>query len=80
MEWFTPSDSTCVMRAGYDAGRRELHLVYENGRHYVYRRAPQRVFRDLVETDRTGASVGQFVNWVVKPILRDVVEVDDKRS
>ena len=42
--------------------------------------APQRVFRDLVETDRTGASVGQFVNWVVKPVLRDVVEVDDNHG
>ncbi len=77
MEWFTPADSSCVRRAAYDSRRRELHIVYENGRHYAYRDAPPRVFRDLVEIDRTGHSVGQFVNWVVKPILRDWFEVDD---
>ncbi len=77
MEWFTPSDSTCVMRAGYDGRRRELRIVYENGREYAYRDVPPRVFRDLVELDRSGQSVGQFVNWVVKPIYRDVLEVVD---
>jgi hypothetical protein len=80
MEWFTPSDSTCVRQAGYDLQRRELHIVYENGRHYVYRRAPATVFRHMQEIDRTGHSVGQFVNWVIKPIFRDYREVDDNRS
>ena len=77
MEWFTPSDSTCVRRAGYDGKRRELRIVYENGREYGYRDVPPRVFRDMVNIDRTGNSVGQFVNWVVKPIFRDCFEVVD---
>ena len=44
MEWFTPSDSSCVKRAGYDAGKRELRIVYENGRQYAYGQVPQTVF------------------------------------
>ena len=80
MEWFTPSDSTCVRRAGYDVKRRELRIVYDNGREYAYRRVPPTVFRRMREIDRTGQSVGQFVNWVVKPVFRDFREVDDKRS
>ena len=80
MEWFTPSDSTSVRRAGYDGQRRELHIVYESGRHYVYRGAPATVFRHMQEIDRAGDSMDQFVNWVIKPIFRDYREVDDKRS
>ena len=77
MEWFVPSDSTAVKRAGYDVRRRELRIVYENGRQYAYSRVPPTVFRHMQEIDRTGHSVGQFVNWVIKPIFRDYREVDD---
>ena len=77
MEWFTPSDSTAVKRAGYDPARRELHIVYENDREYAYRRVPLTVFHHLLEIDRAGHSVGQFVNWVIKPIFREYREVED---
>jgi hypothetical protein len=79
MEWFTPSDSACVRQAGYDVSRRELHIVYETGREYVYRSVPLMVFRQMQDIDRTGQSVGQFVNWVIKPIFRDCREVDDNQ-
>jgi hypothetical protein len=80
MEWFTPSDSSAVRRAGYDLQRRELHIVYDNGREYAYRHVPPTVFRHLREVDRNGDSVGQFVNWVIKPVFRDWREVDDNRG
>jgi hypothetical protein len=80
MEWFTPSDSKCVKRAGYDLERRELHIVYESGRHYVYRQAPAGVFRHMQEIDRAGHSLVRFVDWVIKPVFRDYREVDDKQS
>ncbi len=77
MEWFTPTDSTSVRRAGYDVARRELRIVYDNGREYAYSHVPPTVFRHMVDIDRTGHSVGQFVNWVIKPIYRDFREVGD---
>jgi len=80
MEWFTPSDSTCVRRAGYDLTRRELHVVFETGREYVYRSVPPTVFRHMREIDVAGQSVGQFVNWVIKPVFRDYREVDDNQG
>ena len=80
MEWFTPSDSSAVKRAGYDAGRRELHIVYEDDRESAYRRVPLTVFRHMREIVRSGQSVGQFVNWAVKPIYRDCREVDDNQD
>ncbi len=38
------------------------------------------VFRHLREVDRSGHSVGQFVNWVIKPVFRDWREVDDNQG
>ena len=80
MEWFTPSDSAAVRRAGYDFQRRELHIVYDDGREYAYQDVPVTVFRHLREVDRSGHSVGQFVNWVIKPVFRDWREVDDNQG
>jgi len=80
MEWFTPLDSTCVRRAGYDVKRRELRIVYQTGRQYAYRQVPVSVFRHMQMIDRTGQSMGRFVNWVIKPIFHDCYEVVDNPS
>ena len=80
MEWFIPSDSTTVKQAGYDAKRRELHVVYEGGQSFAYSRVPLTVFRHMLQIDGSGHSVAQFVDWVIKPVFRDCREVDDNRN
>ena len=80
MERFAPKDSSAVERAGYDHARRELYIVYSGGREYLYRGVPQHVFRRLKETDAAGDSIGQFVNWRIKPIYTDFTEVGRGRA
>ena len=75
MERFAPRDSSAVERLSYDHMRRELYIVYAGGREYLYRRVPQHVVRRLKEVDAAGESVGQFVNWRIKPIYTDFTEV-----
>jgi hypothetical protein len=62
IEWFRP-DSDAVDLAGYDAGRRELHLVFAGGRHYAYRPVSADLFVELLSSE----SIGQFVNLQIKP-------------
>jgi hypothetical protein len=66
IDWFTPEDSTAVERAGYDPVRRELRVVFAGDREYAYLKVPPTVFEEL----RRAPSVGQFVNWSVKPFYR----------
>jgi hypothetical protein len=80
MERFAPRDSSAVERVSYDASRRELYVVYTGGREYVYRRTPPHVFERLKAVEVGGGSVGQFVNWRIKPIYTDVCEVGRGRT
>ena len=77
MERFAPRDSTAVEYVGYDRRSRELHVTYAGGREYLYRRVPPLVFHQLKAVDAAGGSIGQFVNWRVKPVYLDYSEVDE---
>ena len=80
MERFRPRDSSAVEQAGYDPARRELFIVYAGGREYLYRSVPPQVFRRLQAVEWAGESVGQFVNWRIKPIYADFSEVERGRA
>ncbi len=67
MHWYTPRGSSAVRSFGYDPQRRELHVIYDQGSEYAYIGAPRRQFDRLIEVDRGGGSVGQAVNYEVKP-------------
>ena len=75
MERFKPRDSSAVERVGYDHPRRELYIVYAGGREYLYRGVPPHVFQRLQAVEASGESVGQFVNWRIKPIYTDFSEL-----
>ena len=63
MLWYRPEDSTAIERAGYDARRRELHVVFDGGRRYAYLDVPPETFEALKAADSAGA----FVNLEIKP-------------
>lgn len=75
MDYLAPRQSDAVELIGYDRLKRELYVTYAGGRRYVYRQVPPYVFRQLKAVEARGGSVGQYVNWRVKPVFFDYSEV-----
>lgn len=63
-----PVDSSAVDAAGYDAGRREMHVAYRGGRTYVYLGVAPETWEAFLRAE----SKGRFVNAEVKPKHRYV--------
>ncbi len=63
VHWMKVTASEAVEQVGYDPVRRALHVVYTGGREYAYYGVPTDELEALAKAD----SVGQFVNWRIKP-------------
>jgi hypothetical protein len=59
-------DSTAVSGFAYDPERRELYIRYRDGDPYTYLAVPRAAFREM----NKAASIGKFVNEVIKPNYR----------
>jgi hypothetical protein len=55
--------SSAVRAVRYHSGRGELDVRFEDGEEYRYAGVPRSKFRNLLKSD----SIGQFVNWEIKP-------------
>lgn len=58
-----PVDSSNVASVGYEADIQTVHIEFLNGSTYVYSGVDQETFEEL----RDAASVGSFLNRVIKP-------------
>jgi hypothetical protein len=56
-------NSSNVEAVGYDPVEREIYVRFLSGRTYAYGDADEATFEDL----RTAASVGSYLNRVLKP-------------
>jgi len=66
VHWLRVEGSDAVEEVGYDPARRELRVVFAGGREYAYSRVPPEEVQALLGAE----SVGQFVNWRIKPVYR----------
>ena len=55
--------SSAVRAVRYHSERGELDVRFEDGKEYRYAGVPRSKFRHLLKSD----SIGQFVNWEIKP-------------
>jgi hypothetical protein len=55
--------SSAVRAVRYHNERGELDVRFEDGKEYRYAGVPRSKFRHLLKSD----SIGQFVNWEIKP-------------
>lgn len=51
-------DSTNIDQIGYDEDQREAHVLFKNGRHYVY----SEVTSEVWERFKEASSKGKFIN------------------
>jgi hypothetical protein len=51
-------DSTSIDQIGYDEDQHEAHVVFKNGRHYVY----SEVSQDAWDRFKDAPSKGKFIN------------------
>ncbi|HEY4942386.1 MAG TPA: KTSC domain-containing protein [Rhizomicrobium sp.] len=56
-------DSSNVEQIGFDDQAGEIHVIFKNGRHYIYSPASQEVFDEF----RNAPSKGTYLNQVIKP-------------
>jgi hypothetical protein len=64
--------SSAVRAVRYHSGRGELDVRFEDGKEYRYSGVPRSKFRNLLNAE----SIGQFVNWEIKP-WHSVSEITD---
>jgi len=57
-------DSSNIEQVGYDADQSELHVVFNDGSHYVYQGVPGEVFEEMINAP----SKGSFLNREVKNV------------
>lgn len=55
-------DSSNIEQIGYNADEMELHVVFDDGGHYVYAPVPEGVFDELLNAP----SKGSYINREVK--------------
>lgn len=55
-------DSKSVDQIGYDEDQCEVHVVFKNGRHYVYSEVPKEVW----DSFKDASSKGTFINQEFK--------------
>jgi hypothetical protein len=60
--------STVIRTFEYDAAKRELLIVFQSGRRYVYLEVPQETFNDM----RASFSKGDFFNARIREHFRFV--------
>ena len=58
-----PVESSAVRSLGYQPDMEILEVEYQNGRVYRYYGVPQAVYDELMG----GGSIGEFVNYIIKP-------------
>jgi len=59
----TPVDSSNVASVGYEPDAQAMYVEFTNGSTYVYSGVDEQTFEEL----RDAASVGSFLNRVIKP-------------
>jgi lysyl-tRNA synthetase class 2 len=60
--------SSVIRWFDYSLSTRELRVVFQSGRHYVYRDVPQEIFRGL----QAAPSKGEFFNAAIRDQYRFV--------
>ncbi|MCP1842142.1 putative DCC family thiol-disulfide oxidoreductase YuxK [Bradyrhizobium sp. USDA 4524] len=52
-------DSTSVDQIGYDEDQREAHVIFKNGRHYVYSDVSEEIWDRLKDAQSKGTFINQ---------------------
>lgn len=55
-------DSSNLDQIGYDSDEMELHAIFKDGSHYVYRNVPNGIYEELLNA----TSKGSYLNREVK--------------
>lgn len=61
-------NSSCVKQIGYDSDTAELHVIFKNEGHYIYRDVPRSEWADMLHCHYIGSSMGKFINTYIKKV------------